>query len=93
MVTQTNHSGARILQGFSLLSLLFLVLHSEGQYTEIRRTFRFKSASPVSQILSNGNALQDHIYYHFPLGVILSGVQLMGDSHLIMPLLPHKGLV
>lgn len=92
-MTQTNHSGARMLQGFSLLSLLFLVLHSEGQYTEIRRTFRFKSASPVSQILSSGNALQDHICYHFPLGEILSGVQLMDDSHLIMPLLPHKGLV
>lgn len=26
-----TNSGARILQGFSLLSLLFLALHSEGQ--------------------------------------------------------------
>lgn len=60
---------------------------------ETRRTFRFKSASPVLQILSSGNVLQDHVCYHFPLGEILSGVQLMDDSHLIMPLPPHKGLV
>lgn len=31
MAIQIYHSGTRILQGFSLLSLLFLVLHSEGQ--------------------------------------------------------------
>lgn len=93
MVTQTYHSGARILQGFSLLSLLFFILHNEGQLLKLGELFRFKSSSPVSQILSSGNALQDHICYHFAVGEILSGVQLMDDSHLIMPLPPHKGLV
>lgn len=44
--------------------------------------------------LYSGNALQDHTSYQsFIWGEILSGVQHMDDSHLIMPLPPHKVLV